>query len=144
MLMDVNQIKERLPQRFPFLMIDRVVELELGKRIVAIKNLSANEAFFEGHFPNKPVMPGVLMIEALAQAAGVLGFMTMDKKPLDGSIYLFAGVDNVRFKRQVVPGDQLRLEVEYITQKRGIWKFEGVATVDGEMACKAGILCADR
>ena len=142
--MDITEIKERIPQRYPFLMIDRVVELELGKRIVAIKNLSANEQFFEGHFPGNPIMPGVMMIEAMAQAAGVLGFKTMDKRPADGSVYLFAGVDKVRFKRPVIPGDQLRIEAEYVTQRRGIWKFECKASVDGELACKATILCADR
>ena len=107
MLLDIKEIREYLPHRYPFLLVDRVVELEVEKRVKAIKNVTCNEDFFNGHFPDHPVMPGVLIIEALAQAAGVLGFKTMDKKPSEGSIYLFVGADDVRFKRQVVPGDQL-------------------------------------
>ena len=143
-MMDVNEIRQYLPHRYPFLLVDRVVELNLKESIIAYKNVTINEPFFNGHFPNHPVMPGVLIIEAMAQAAGVLGFKTMDKKPEDGSIYYFVGSDNVRFKRPVVPGDRLQLEAKIITEKRGIWKFECRATVDGELACSATILCADR
>lgn len=143
-MMDINEIREYLPHRFPFLLVDRVVELELGDSIVAYKNMSVNESIFQGHFPNHPVFPGVMIIEAMAQTAGILGFKTMDKKPSDGSIYLFAGADNVRFRRQVVPGDQLMMRAKVLNEKRGIWKFECEATVDGELAAKANILCADR
>ncbi len=144
MLMDVNEIREYLPHRYPFLLVDRVVEIELGKSITAIKNITINEPIFNGHFPEIPIFPGVLIIEAMAQAAGILGFKTMDKKPSDGSIYMFAGVDNVRFKRQVVPGDQLEMKVQYVSDKRGIWKFECQSYVEGKLACSATILCADR
>jgi 3-hydroxyacyl-[acyl-carrier-protein] dehydratase len=143
-MMDIQEIKEYLPHRYPFLLVDRVVELNLGKSITAYKNISANEQFFEGHFPDNPVMPGVLIVEAMAQAAGILGFKTMDKKPADGSIYYFVGVDNVRFKRPVVPGDQLMLKVDYVSDRRGIWKFECQSTVDGKKVASATILCADR
>ena len=143
-MMDINEIREYLPHRFPFLLVDRVVEMELGESIVAYKNMSINEQVFQGHFPNHPVFPGVMIIEAMAQTAGILGFKTMDKKPSDGSIYLFAGADNVRFKRQVVPGDQLMMRAKVLNEKRGIWKFECEATVNGDLAAKATILCADR
>ena len=143
-VMDALDIRDYLPHRFPMLLVDRVTELELGKRIVAYKNISNNEALFAGHFPNYPIFPGVYILEALAQASGLLGFKTMDKKPADGSIYLFVGVDDVRFKRPVVPGDRLWLEAEVITSKRGIWKFACTARVDDEIACTASILCADR
>ncbi|WP_191602558.1 3-hydroxyacyl-ACP dehydratase FabZ [Marinomonas algicola] len=143
-MMDVNEIRRYLPHRYPFLLVDRVVELNLGESIVAYKNVTINEPFFNGHFPDHPVMPGVLIIEAMAQAAGVLGFKTMDKTPEDGSIYYFVGTDKARFKRPVVPGDRLQLEAKIVTEKRGIWKFECKATVDGELACSATIMCADR
>lgn len=145
MVLDVNEIKEYLPHRYPFLLVDRVVEMELGESIVAYKNVTVNEPFFNGHFPNHPVMPGVLIIEAMAQAAGILGFKTMEKKPADGHIYYFVGSDKVRFKRPVVPGDQLILEAKVIGKpRRGIWRFECRATVDGELACEGSILCAER
>jgi 3-hydroxyacyl-[acyl-carrier-protein] dehydratase len=144
MLMDVTEIREYLPHRYPFLLVDRVTELTPGESIVAYKNVTVNEPFFNGHFPDKPVMPGVLIVEALAQAAGILGFRTLDKKPSDGSIYYLVGADEVRFKRPVVPGDRLQLEARVVTEKRGIWKFECRASVDGERACEATILCADR
>jgi 3-hydroxyacyl-[acyl-carrier-protein] dehydratase len=144
MLMDINEIREYLPHRFPFLLVDRVTGLEPGHSIVAYKNITANEGFFEGHFPGLPVMPGVLILEAMAQAAGILGFRTMDKKPADGSIYYFVGADDLRFKRPVVPGDRLQLEAKVVSAKRGIWKFDCRATVDGELVCEASILCADR
>lgn len=143
-MMHVGEIKEYLPQRYPFLMVDRVLELELGKSIKAYKNVTTNEEFFQGHFPDKPIMPGVLIIEALAQAAGVLGFKTHEKKPKDGYLYYFVGADNVRLKRPVVPGDQLILEAEILTVKRGIYKFECKASVDGEVVCSATIMCAER
>jgi 3-hydroxyacyl-[acyl-carrier-protein] dehydratase len=143
-MMNIGEIKAYLPQRYPFLMIDRVVEIELGKRIKGYKNVSVNEEFFEGHFPQKPIMPGVLIIEAMAQAAGVLGFKSQEKLPRDGYLYYFVGADNVRFKRPVVPGDQLILEAEIITVRSGIYKFECKASVDGELACQATILCAER
>ena len=143
-MMDVNEIRRYLPHRYPFLLVDRVVDLKLNESIVAYKNVTINEPFFNGHFPDHPVMPGVLIIEAMAQAAGILGFKTMDKTPEDGSIYYFVGADNTRFKRPVVPGDRLQLEAEIIAERRGIWKFACKATVDGELACSATILCADR
>lgn len=142
--MDVNEIRQYLPHRYPFLLVDRIVEINLNDSIIAYKNVTINEPFFNGHFPNHPVMPGVLIIEAMAQAAGVLGFKSMDKKPEDGSIYYFVGADNARFKRPVVPGDRLQLEAKIIAEKRGIWKFECRATVDGQLACSATIMCADR
>ena len=144
MLMDINEIKEYLPQRYPFLLVDRVLELTLGESIVAIKNVTGNENHFNGHFPGLPIMPGVLIIEAMAQAAGILGFKTLDKKPSEGSIYMFAGVDNARFKRQVVPGDQLILKAQYVSDKKGLWKFDCQAYVEDKLACSATILCIDR
>lgn len=144
MLMDINEIKEYLPQRYPFLLVDRVLELTLGESIVAIKNVTGNENHFNGHFPGLPIMPGVLIIEAMAQAAGILGFKTLDKKPSEGSIYMFAGVDNARFKRQVVPGDQLILKAQYVSDKKGLWKFDCQAYVEDKLACSATVLCIDR
>ncbi|BBB25082.1 3-hydroxyacyl-ACP dehydratase FabZ [Amphritea japonica] len=143
-MMDVNEIRKYLPHRYPFLLVDRVVELIPGESIVAYKNVTVNEPFFNGHFPDHPVMPGVLIQEAMAQAAGILGFKTMDKTPQDGSIYYFVGSDKLRFKRPVVPGDRLQLEAKIVSEKRGIWKFDVRATVDGELASSATILCADR
>jgi len=143
-MMDVNEIREYLPHRYPFLLVDRVLELTPGESIVAIKNVTINEPFFNGHFPQHPVMPGVLIVEAMAQAAGILGFKTMDKKPEDGSIYYFVGSDKLRFKRPVVPGDQLKLEASIMSERRGIWKFAVKANVDGDAVSSATILCADR
>jgi 3-hydroxyacyl-[acyl-carrier-protein] dehydratase len=143
-MMDVNEIRNYLPHRYPFLLVDRVVELTPGESIVAYKNVTVNEPFFNGHFPDHPVMPGVLIVEAMAQAAGILGFKTMDKTPQDGSIYYFVGADNLRFKRPVVPGDRLQLEASVLSEKRGIWKFQVKATVEGETVSSATILCADR
>ncbi|HAW16655.1 3-hydroxyacyl-ACP dehydratase FabZ [Oceanospirillaceae bacterium] len=144
MVMDVKEIREYLPHRYPFLLVDRVTELNLGDSIVAYKNVTVNEPFFNGHFPDHPVMPGVLVIEAMAQAAGILGFKTMDKTPQDGSIYYFVGSDKLRFKRPVVPGDKLQLDAAIVSEKRGIWKFECRASVDGQLVASATILCADR
>ena len=143
-MLDVNEIRTLLPHRYPFLLVDRVVELNLGESIVAYKNLSINEPFFDGHFPDKPVFPVVLLVEAMAQAAGVLGFKTMNKTPADGSIYYFVGADNLRFKRPCVPGDQVMLRAKILGERRGIWKFEVSSDVDGELAASATILCADR
>ncbi|MEE4203889.1 MAG: 3-hydroxyacyl-ACP dehydratase FabZ [Halieaceae bacterium] len=143
-MMDIEAIRQHLPHRYPFLLVDRVVALEPGKSIEAYKNLTINEPFFDGHFPNKPVFPGVLLVEAMAQAAGILGFATMGKTPADGSIYYFVGADNLRFKRPCVPGDQVRLFAEIVGEKRGIWKFNVSAKVDGDKAASATILCADR
>ena len=140
----IERIQTMLPHRYPFLLVDRVVEFEPGKRVLAYKNVSANEEFFQGHFPGRPVMPGVLVIEALAQACGILGFKTVNKLPADGYVYYLVGSDNVRFKRPVMPGDQLRLEANVIKGKRGIWKFACKASVAGEVACEAEIICAER
>jgi len=142
--MDVREIKKYLPHRYPFLLVDRVVELVEGERIIAYKNISVNETVFNGHFPDAPIFPGVLIVEALAQASGILGFKTVGKTPQDGSVYLFAGADDVRFKRQVIPGDRLQLESRVVSEKRGIWKFDCQASVDGVLVAKATILCADR
>ncbi|MDG2091305.1 MAG: 3-hydroxyacyl-ACP dehydratase FabZ [Gammaproteobacteria bacterium] len=143
-MMLIEDVKEYLPQRYPFLLVDRVLELEPNKYIKAYKNVTTNEEFFQGHFPNKPIMPGVLIIEAMAQASGVLGFKSQEKKPRDGYLYYFVGADGVRFKKPVVPGDQLILEAEILTVKRGIYKFQCKATVDGEIVSSATILCAER
>jgi 3-hydroxyacyl-[acyl-carrier-protein] dehydratase len=143
-MMDVNEIREYLPHRYPFLLVDRVVELNLGESIVAYKNLTVNEPFFDGHFPDQPVFPGVLMVEAMAQASGILGFKTMNKKPADGSIYYFVGADKLRFKRPCVPGDRIMLRSSIVSDRRGIWKFDVSADVDGAECASATILCADR
>ncbi|MFT5691374.1 MAG: 3-hydroxyacyl-[acyl-carrier-protein] dehydratase [Oceanicoccus sp.] len=143
-MMDIKEIREYLPHRYPFLLVDRVLDIKLKESIVAYKNVSINEPFFNGHFPQLPVMPGVLIVEAMAQAAGILGFKTLDKKPADGSVYLFAGADKIRFRRQVVPGDQLILKVNYVSDRRGIWKFDCTAHVEESLAASATILCADR
>lgn len=143
-MMETKEIQKYLPHRYPFLLVDRVLELKERDYILALKNVSVNEPFFQGHFPQKAVMPGVLIVEAMAQAAGILGFKTLNKTPEDGSIYLFVGADNVRFKRQVVPGDQLTMRVEYVSDKRGIWKFQCNGYVEGDLAASASIICADR
>jgi 3-hydroxyacyl-[acyl-carrier-protein] dehydratase len=142
--MDIEQILGLMPHRSPFLLVDRVLELEPGKRIAAIKNVSFNEPFFEGHFPGHPVMPGVLIIEALAQAAAVLTYVTLETSYPQGTLFYFAGIDGARFKRRVVPGDQLRLEVSMDRVKRGVGKFTGRALVDGEVACETEMMCALR
>ncbi len=142
--MDVHEVLARLPQRFPFLMVDRVLECEPGKRIVALKNVSVNEPFFPGHFPHRPVMPGVLILEAMAQAAGILVFKTMNAVPDESSVYYYAGIDNARFKKPVVPGDQLVVEVTITASKRGIWKFGCRASVAGGVVAEADILCTVR
>ncbi len=143
-VIEIEEIQQYLPHRYPFLLVDRVIEIELGKYIKAYKNVTNNEPFFMGHFPGKQVMPGVLILEAMAQASGILGFKTMGKKPEEGSIYYFVGADSLRFKRPAVPGDQIILESRVITEKKGIWKFNCNANVEGETVAEATILCADR
>jgi 3-hydroxyacyl-[acyl-carrier-protein] dehydratase len=142
--LDINQIKEYLPHRYPMLLVDRVLHWESGKSITAIKNVTANEEFFNGHFPNKPVMPGVLMIEAMAQAAALLSFLTAEVKPDENTVVYFLGIDNARFKRPVVPGDQLKLEAEIVKVTRGIWKYKARALVDGQLAVEADMMCTIR
>ena len=142
--LDIHEILNHLPHRYPFLLIDRVLECEPGKRLVGIKNVSYNEPYFTGHFPQRPVMPGVLILEAMAQATGILAFKTLGRVPDENSLYYFVGIDKGRFKQPVNPGDQLRLEVEYVKQLRGIWKFNGRALVDGNVVCSAELMCAER
>jgi len=142
--MNINDVKNFLPHRYTFLLIDKVVDFEIGKKLVAIKNVSFNEPQFTGHFPSQPIMPGVLIIEALAQATGILAFKSVVGKPQDGQIYMLVGVDNARFKKMVEPGDQLRLEVEVLTVKRGIWKFKGIAYVDDKVVTSAELMCTQK
>jgi len=142
--MDINEIKNLLPHRYPFLLVDRVLEFNAGESLVGIKNVSVNEPFFQGHFPEKPVMPGVLILEALAQATGLLAFSTENQGAQRETLYYLVGIDNARFKQPVVPGDQLRLEVTVTKQKRGIWVFDTRATVDGKVAATAVIMCTER
>jgi 3-hydroxyacyl-[acyl-carrier-protein] dehydratase len=143
-MMDIHQILKKLPHRYPILLVDRVLEVEKGKRIKALKNVTINEPFFNGHFPHHPVMPGVLMIEALAQTAALLSFETMDVTPDDKTVYYFAGIDGARFKRPVEPGDQLILEVELVRMKAGIFKFKARASVGTELAVEAELMCTMR
>ncbi len=142
--MDLNEILEYLPHRYPFLLVDRVLEVEPGVRIKALKNVTANEEFFAGHFPHHPVMPGVLIIEALAQTAAILSFRTVDKKPGDRTVVYFVGIDNARFKKPVFPGDQLILECSLVRSVHGIWKFAGKARVDGAVVAQAELLCTEK
>ena len=143
-MMDIHKILKQLPHRFPFLLVDRVLELEKSKRIKALKNVTINEPFFVGHFPHRPVMPGVLMLEALAQAAALLAFDALDTSPTDEMVYYFAGIDGARFKRPVEPGDQLVLEVELLRMKAGIFKFKAAAKVGDDLAAEAELTCAMR
>lgn len=142
--MDIHQILEYLPHRYPILLVDRVLEVVPGERITALKNVTVNEPFFPGHYPHHPVMPGVLMIEALAQTAAILSFKTMGGKPDDKSVYYFVGIDGARFKRPVGPGDQLIMEVSIVANKRGLWKFAAAAKVDGNVAVEAELMCTVR
>jgi 3-hydroxyacyl-[acyl-carrier-protein] dehydratase len=140
--MNITEIMAVLPHRYPFLLVDRVTELVKGEKIVAFKNITGNEEVFNGHFPGAPIFPGVMIVEALAQASGILGFVTTDTTADDGKLYLFAGLDKVRFKAPVVPGDQLMLESEVVAVKRHIWRFQTRATVNGKLVCEATLLCA--
>jgi len=142
--MNIEQILQTLPHRYPFVMVDRVLEITPGERIVALKNVTINEPFFVGHFPRLPVMPGVLIIEALAQAAAILTYQTLNLQQGDGTLFYFAGIDGARFKRPVTPGDQLRLEVELVRVMRGIGKFKARALVDGVLVAEAELMCAYR
>jgi 3-hydroxyacyl-[acyl-carrier-protein] dehydratase len=142
--MDICEIKSYLPHRYPMLLVDRVLSYEEGKTITAIKNVTVNEEFFNGHFPHKPVMPGVLMIEAMAQTAALLSFKTMGIKPDENSVVYFVGIDNARFKRPVGPGDQLKMDVEIVRNARGIWKYKAVGSVDGQVAVEADLMCTIR
>ncbi len=143
-MMDIHEILKQLPHRYPFLLVDRVLELEKGKRIKAIKNVTINEPFFVGHFPHRPVMPGVLMLEAMAQVAALLAFDALGTTPSEKTIYYFAGIDGARFKRPVEPGDQLMMDVSLERMKSGIFKFKGIARVDEQLACEAELMCTMR
>ena len=143
-LMDIHQILKKLPHRYPLLLVDRVVELEKNQRILAYKNVTINEHFFTGHFPHRPVMPGVLILEALAQASALLSFASAVEEPGDDSVVYFVGIDGVRFKRPVEPGDQLVLEAQIDRAKAGIYKYKTRATVDGELAVEADLMCTMR
>jgi 3-hydroxyacyl-[acyl-carrier-protein] dehydratase len=143
-MMYIDEILEYLPHRYPFLLVDRVTDITKDESIKGYKNISFNESFFQGHFPNNPIMPGVLIIEAMAQLSGILGFVTVDRKPSDGVVQYLAGSSKARFKRPVVPGDRLCMESEIISVKRGIWKFDCRALVDGDVVCVAEILTAER
>lgn len=142
--MDIHEILQHLPHRYPILLVDRVLDVKPGERIVALKNVSVNEPFFPGHYPHHPVMPGVLIVEALAQAAAILSFKTMGGKPDDKSVYYFVGIDGARFKRPVSPGDQLILEVSIQANKRGLWKFAAQAKVEDQVAAEAELMCTVR
>jgi 3-hydroxyacyl-[acyl-carrier-protein] dehydratase len=142
--MDIQGILEHLPHRYPFLLVDKVTHLELGQSITAIKNISFNEPQFTGHFPQKPIFPGVLIIEALAQASGILVYRSTMSKPTAEKLFYLVGIDNTRFKKPAVPGDQLLLQVDVIKSKRGVWKFNTMASVDGEVIASAELMCAER
>jgi 3-hydroxyacyl-[acyl-carrier-protein] dehydratase len=139
--LDIEAIMRQLPHRYPFLLVDRVMECVAGKHVLALKNVTFNEPFFQGHFPHRPVMPGVLIIEALAQAAGVLAFKTAKVVPDDNTRFYFVAIDNARFRRPVVPGDQLRIEMNVLAWRSGFCKLQGQATVKGELACEATLMC---
>jgi 3-hydroxyacyl-[acyl-carrier-protein] dehydratase len=142
--LNIHEVLKHLPHRYPFLLVDRVLEVEPGKRLVAIKNVTINEPFFPGHFPHAPVMPGVLIMEALAQATGILSFQTNGNLPTDKSLYYFVGIDNARFRKPVEPGDQLVLEVELTRRIRDLWKFKAEAKVDGQVVASADLMCAEK
>lgn len=144
MIMDIAEILDYLPHRYPFLLVDKVLELEVDKSIKALKNVTMNEPFFQGHWPNRPVMPGVLILEALAQTAAIFAYRTINEKPNQSSAVYFAGIDNVRFKKIVIPGDQLILDVELVRKRKDIWKFNTTASVNGQIVCHAEILAAKR
>lgn len=139
--LDIYEVIKRLPHRYPMLLIDRVLDFKPDESLVALKNVTINEPFFPGHFPNRPVMPGVLVVEAMAQACGILSFKTIGETPDSNTVYLFVGIDNARFKRQVVPGDQLRIEVKLTRKLRGIWKYSATAHVGADLCCSADLMC---
>ncbi|MDP3135500.1 MAG: 3-hydroxyacyl-ACP dehydratase FabZ [Burkholderiaceae bacterium] len=143
-MMDIHQILKQLPHRYPFLLVDRVLEIDKGKTIKALKNVTINEPFFQGHFPHRPVMPGVLILEAMAQAAALLSFDMQGITPDDKTVYYFAGIDGARFKRPVEPGDQLVMDVALDRMKAGIFKFKAVARVGDQIACEAELMCTMR
>jgi 3-hydroxyacyl-[acyl-carrier-protein] dehydratase len=142
--MEIHQILQYLPQRYPFLLIDRVIDYTLGESLVAIKNVTINEPFFQGHFPHRPVMPGVLLIEAMAQGTGILAFKTGAAQPDNNSLYYLVGIDNARFKHPVEPGDQLVIEVKLIRAARGVWKYTASAKVDDKLVANADLMCMKR
>jgi len=142
--MDINEVLQYLPHRYPFLLIDRVISCEAGKRIVALKNVTINEQFFVGHFPHHPIMPGVMIIEALAQAAAILSFRTMNHRADDRVLYYFVGIDRARFKRPVLPGDALTLEASLVRRARNIWIFDSTARVGDAVATEAELMCTVR
>ena len=139
-----DEISTFLPHREPFLFIDEIKNIDIGNSIHCVKHNSPEEHYFRGHFPNNPIMPGVIILEALAQASGILGFKTLEKTPENGSLYVFAGIDKARFRKRVGPNDSVDLFSQVVNEKRGIWKFETRAEVEGELACSATIMCADR
>lgn len=141
---EIKEILKQLPHRYPFLLVDRVLDYKLGEYLVAIKNVTINEPFFTGHFPGNPIMPGVLILEAIAQATGILAFKTANAYPEDGTLYYLVGIDEARFKQPVIPGDQLELNVKLIKSKRGVYKFQGEASVDGNVVASTDLMCAER
>lgn len=143
-MMDIHEILKKLPHRYPILLVDRVLEFEKGQRIRTLKNVTVNEPQFTGHFPHRPVFPGVYMLEAMAQSAALMSFATMDITPDDNTVYYFAGIDRARFKRPVEPGDQLIMDIKLDRAKAGIYKFNGVASVAGEVVCEADLMCTMR
>lgn len=143
-MMDIHEVMQHLPHRYPFLLIDRVIDYKLGEHLHAIKNITVNEPCFTGHFPHRPVMPGVLILEALAQATGILAFKTMGELPSEDSLYYFVGIDNARFKKPVEPGDQVHLKVVVERRKRDMWKFKAEALVDDQVVCSADLMCAKK
>lgn len=142
--LDIYQVLEYLPHRYPFLLIDRVLDYKKGEFLTALKNVTVNEPFFTGHFPHRPVMPGVLILEALAQATGILAFLTTDQKPSEDSLYYFVGIDNARFKQPVEPGDQMHLHVSVLKNKREVWKFNAEARVNDKVVASAELMCAKK
>ncbi|MGB0496265.1 MAG: 3-hydroxyacyl-ACP dehydratase FabZ [Kangiellaceae bacterium] len=140
--LDIHEVMRHLPHRYPFLLVDRVTDYKVGEYLYALKNITYNEPCFTGHFPNRPVMPGVLILEALAQATGILAFKTLDELPDDNSLYYFVGIDKARFKKPVEPGDQVELKVKLLKRKRLMWKFDAEALVDGKVVCSAELMCS--
>lgn len=143
-IMEIKEVMNHLPHRYPFLLIDRVLDYTPGESLTALKNVTVNEPFFQGHFPHMPVMPGVLIMEALAQATGILAFKTTGSLPTDKSLYFFVGIDKARFRQPVSPGDQLKLDVKVDRRIKDVWKFTCVATVDGKEVASANLMCAEK